>query len=35
MQDLDSLLRVVSDKERPVQFIFAAKPTRRTTAANS
>ena len=25
MQDLDSLLRVVSDKERPVQFIFAGK----------
>lgn len=25
MQDLDSLLRVVSDKDRPVQFIFAGK----------
>jgi starch phosphorylase len=25
MQDLDSLLRVVSDKKRPVQFIFAGK----------
>ena len=25
MEDLDSLLRVVSDKQRPVQFIFAGK----------